>query len=148
VLLGEVGVTHVHDMPSKSELRLDSAGTYVSGSSFLGPLAHPGKDIEDSDNFADATSWGYRLVCRLDFNNVFNLVNIMPRVAWRHDFSGNSPGPGGNFLEGRKAITFGVAGNYLETWSADVSYSNYFGAGRHNLINDRDFIQCNIKYSF
>ncbi|MBW1900555.1 MAG: DUF1302 family protein, partial [Deltaproteobacteria bacterium] len=104
--------------------------------------------IEDSSHFADATSWGYRLICRLDFNNVFRAVNVMPRVAWRHDFSGNSPGPGGNFLEGRKAISFGVAATYQNSWSADMSYTNYTGAGRHNLTNDRDFIQCNIKYSF
>jgi hypothetical protein len=148
VLLGEVGLTHVHDMPSNSELRLEGPGTYVSGNPILGPASHPGKPIEDSSNFADATSWGYRLVCRLDFNNVFRAVNVMPRVAWQHDVNGNSPGPGGNFLEGRKAISFGVAATYLESWSVDMSYSNYTGAGRHNLINDRDFIQCNIKYSF
>jgi len=148
ILLGEVGVTHVHDMPGKSDLRLEAPGTYVSGNPTLGPLTHPGKDIERASHFADATSWGYRLVSRFDFNNVFRSINVMPRISWQHDFKGNSPGPGGNFLEGRKAISFGVAATYLEAWSTDVSYTNYFGLGRHNLINDRDFIQCNVKYSF
>jgi len=148
VLLGEVGVTYVHDMPSKSEMRLDGPGTYVSGNATLGPATHPGKPIERSKHFADSTSWGYRLVSRLDFNNVFRSVKLMPRVAWRHDLSGNSPGPGGNFLEGRKAISFGLAATYQNSWSADMSYTNYTGLGRHNLINDRDFIQCNVKYSF
>ncbi len=148
VLLGELGVTHVHDMPGKSELRLDGPGTYVSGNATLGPLAHPGKPIERSTHFADATSWGYRLVSRFDFNNVFGSVNVMPRVAWRHDFKGNSPGPGGNFQEGRKSASVGIAATYQNAWSSDVSYTNYFGASRHNLINDRDIIQCNIKYAF
>ena len=146
--LGEVGVTHVHDMPSKGELRLDGAGTYVSGNPILGPGTHPGKPIEDSEHFADATSWGYRLVCRLDFNNLIGAVNVKPRVAWRHDVSGNSPRPASNFLEGRKAISFGVGADYQNSWAFDISYTNYSGAGRYNLINDRDIISANIKYSF
>ncbi len=148
VLLGELGVTHVLGMPKKSRLRLDGPGTYVSGNSILGPLTHTGKDIESPSHFADATSWGYRVVSRFDFNNVFRSINLMPRVSWQHDFKGNSPGPGGNFVQGRKAASLGLTATYLEAWAVDVSYTNYFGAGRHNLINDRDFIQCNVKYSF
>ncbi len=34
------------------------------------------------------------------------------------------------------------------TWSGDLSYTDYFGAGRYNLLNDRDFVAFNIKYSF
>jgi hypothetical protein len=147
-LIGEIGMTHVHNMPSNSRLRMDGPGTYVSGNAVLGPEAHPGKPIEDSDNFADATSWGYVLVGRLDFNNAIGSVNLSPRVAWKHDVSGNSPGPGGNFLEHRKAISFGLNATYQNSWSTDVSYTNFFGAGRHNLVNDRDFISFNVKYSF
>jgi hypothetical protein len=152
VLLGEVGVTHVHDMPDKSVLRLDAPGTYVSGNSTLAAGGVHGAAaagfFEPADAFADATSWGYRVVSRLDFNNVIGPVTLSPRVAWRHDVNGNSPGPGGNFLEGRKAITFGVGANYLDRWTADLSYTDFFGAGRYNLINDRDIIAMNIKYSF
>lgn len=148
VLLGEVGLTYVHNMPSKNRLRLDGAGTYVSGNPILGPVAHPGKPIEDSDNFADATSYGYQLVARLDFNNAFRSINLSPRVAWKHDIRGNSPRPAANFLQGRKAISFGLGASYQNSWSADVSYTNFFGAHRHNLINDRDFVSFNIKYSF
>ncbi|MBN2468504.1 MAG: DUF1302 domain-containing protein [Deltaproteobacteria bacterium] len=147
-LVGEFGITHVQNMPGKSRLRLDGAGTFVSGNPILGPIAHPGKPVEDSSNFADATSYGYQLVCRLDFNNAVGAVNLSPRIAWRHDVRGNSPRPSGNFLEGRRAVTFGLTGTYQNSWSADVSYTNFFGVGRRNLINDRDFISFNVKYSF
>ena len=30
----------------------------------------------------------------------------------------------------------------------DVSYTDFFGAGRYNLINDRDFVAANLKFSF
>ncbi len=71
VMVGEVGVTHVHDMPSKSKLRFESAGhLYVTGNpnqacSRMEP--HAGKPAESSDAFADETSWGYRAVAKLGF---------------------------------------------------------------------------------
>ena len=148
LLLGEAALTHVHDMPSKDSLRLNGPGTYVSGNPLQGPPSHPGKPIEGSSHFADADSWGYRLVTRMDFNNAIGAINLFPRISWQHDVSGISPGPGGNFLEGRKAISFGLGADYQNTWFFDMSYTNYFGAGRYNLINDRDFIQLNIKYAF
>lgn len=150
ILVGEVGWTHVHNMPDKSTLRLEAPGTYTSGEQRQAAAngAHAGKPAESWDHFADQDSWGYRLVGRFEYNNAIGPVNLIPRLAWQHDVEGNSPGPGGNFLEGRMGITVGVTGTYLNRWSMDLSYTNFFGAGRYNLINDRDFIATNIKYSF
>ena len=146
VLLGEIGVSHVNDMPDKDELRLNGPGTPISGNESL-VAAHFG-EIETADHFADATSWGYRLITKLDYNNAIGAVTLSPRIAWQHDVDGISPGPGGNFVEGRKAVTLGLSANYLNSWTADLSYTNFFGAGRYNLINDRDVVAANIKYSF
>ncbi len=145
-LVGEAGVTHVHDMPNKDTLRLNGPGTFVSGNE---PLAgfHFGV-FETAEHFADATSWGYRILGRLSFNNAFASINLHARAAWLHDVDGISPGPGGNFLEGRKAAAVGLEGTYQNAWSADISYTRYTGAGRYNLINDRDFVASTIKYSF
>ena len=150
LLIGEAAVTHVHDMPGKNELRLEGPGTFTSGNPNQSGAggAHPGLAAEDSKWFADATSWGYRVVGKLNYDNVFAGINLAPRIAWRHDVSGVTPLPLGNFVQGRKAVTFGVNATYLEKWSADVSYTNFFGAGYHNLINDRDFVAFNLKYSF
>jgi hypothetical protein len=159
VMLGEVGFTHVYDMPSTSEMRLESAGTFTSGNPSQSVLpatdptkpfggAHAGKAYETSNHFADADSWGYRLIAKLVYESAIGPVGLSPRVAWQHDVTGNSPGPGGNFVENRRAITGGITATYLSAWSVDVSYTNFFGADRYNLVNDRDFIQTNIKYSF
>ena len=153
--VSEVGITHVHNMPSKDELRLNGPGTPVSGNSnhaldkSIYPLAsHPGKDAEPAGAFADANSWGYRMIAKLDFNNAIGAVTLSPRIAWAHDVNGTTPGPGGNFIDGRKAVTLGLGANYQNQWTADLSYTDYFGAGRYNLVNDRDFVAFNIKYSF
>jgi hypothetical protein len=149
LLLGEAAVTHVHDMPSKNTLRLNGPGTDLSGNpNHDGDGLHNGKGFEDSRHFPDATSWGYRLAGRWTYNNVYKAVNLQPRVAWQHDVDGVSPGPGGNFIEGRKAVTLGMTATYKNQWSADISYTDFFGAGDHNQINDRDFMSFNIKYSF
>jgi hypothetical protein len=110
--------------------------------------AHTGKPAETPDRFADPTSWGYRLVTRFQYNNAIGAITLSPRLAWGHDVSGNSPGPGGSFIEDRKAITLGLNFDFQSTWSADISYTDFFGASRYNLINDRDFVAMNFKYSF
>jgi hypothetical protein len=57
-------------------------------------------------------------------------VTLSPRVAFNHDVKGITPGPGGNFLEGRKSATIGVEANYLNSWVFDLSYTSFFGGGR------------------
>ncbi len=146
VLLGEVGVTTVLDMPDKDVLRLNGPGTFVSGNPNLAAVHQ--NSYETADHFADQVSWGYRMLARMQFDNAFKSVNLAPRLAWQHDVNGVSPGPGGNFIEGRQAITLGLSGDYQNVYSADISYTRFSGAGRYNLINDRDFIAANIKYSF
>lgn len=150
VLVAEVGYTRVHNMPDKSDLRLEVPGTFISGNEDLAYThgKYAAGEYEPAGAFADANSWGYRLLYRLDFNNAVGAVNLSPRVAWAHDVNGNTPGPGGNFLEGRRAVTLGLGGTYQSSWSGDLSYTSFFGAGRQNLINDRDFVALNVKYSF
>ena len=149
VFLVEAGLTYVHNMPDKSELRLDGNGTYISGNGDLA-YAHgiAADKVEPQDAFADDLSWGYRAVVKMDFDNAIGALQLSPRIAWSHDVNGNSPGPGGNFIEGRKAVTLGLGSSYQNAWSTDLSYTSFFGAGRYNLINDRDFVAFNIKYSF
>jgi hypothetical protein len=152
LLLCEVAQSQVFDMPSKDELRLEGPGTYTSGNAYhaaANPGAgHVGKAAEGAEHFADDSSWGYRLVGRLTFENAIGAIQLQPRISWLHDVGGVSPGPGGSFIEGRKAITVGLAAAYQNRWAGDLSYTRYSGAGRYNLINDRDFIAANIKYSF
>jgi hypothetical protein len=150
VLIGEVGVTHVHNMPNKSDLRLNGPGTFTSGDPFQATAAgaHAGKAAENADNFADATSWGIRMAGRLTYNNAIGAVNLSPRFAFSQDISGITPGPGGNFVEGRRAVTVGVGADYQNSWAADLSYTSFQGAGRYNLMNDRDFAAFNVNYSF
>jgi hypothetical protein len=147
-MVGEIGATKVWDLPAQSVLRYNSDGTDTGGGADVnsGNLNNPETQTQ---GFPTAFSWGYRIAARADYNNAFNTAfTVSPRIAFNHDVSGTSPGPGGNFIEGRKSVTLGVETNYLNKWALDVSYTNYFGGGQFNLISDRDFLAFVAKYSF
>jgi hypothetical protein len=150
VLVFEPAVTHISGMPSKDVLRFEGPGTFTSGNPIHSAAggAHAGKPFEPAEAFADPTSWGYQLAGRLDFNNAIGAFNLSPRFAFQHDVDGVTPGPGGNFIEGRRAITVGMTAAFQNTWEFDLSYSNFSGAGRYNLINDRDFVAAVIRFSY
>jgi len=152
LFLFEAGVTHVPGMPETDELRLETSGTYTSGNAYHSGAnpgsAHTGKAAEPASAFADPTSWGYRLVTRFQYNNAIGAITLSPRFAWGHDVSGNSPGPGAGFIEDRKAYTLGLNFDWQGVWSADIAYTDFFGASRYNLVNDRDFVAMNFRYAF
>ena len=129
-------------------LRYQGDGTDTSGGpDFLtGAFRNP---ITLTDGFPTPFSWGYRLAARADYNNAFSSpFTLSPRFAFAHDVNGTTPGPGGNFIEGRQSLTLGVEANYLNEWSFDVSYTRFSGAGNFNLIHDRDFVAFTARYAF
>ena len=132
--------------PNGRGLRLNGPGTSVSGNAELAGR-HFG-EVEPLDRFADANSWGYRMALRLDYLGLIGAWNFSPRFVWAQDVDGTSPGPGGNFVEGRTGATFGVLASYQSSLEFDVSYTTFGGAGRYNELGDRDFLAANIKYSF
>ena len=133
VFVSEVAVLNVHDMP-------ENEGTGAI------PIESPAGTVGDDYNDADATSWGYRLATRLDYNNAIGAVNLFPYLQFLHDVGGNSPSPSGSFVEGRTAVTFGLRGGYLSRWEADLNFTIY--GGEENELHDRDFISATVKYSF
>lgn len=127
-------------------LRYDGPGTFVSGNAALAGFQF--NEVEPGEAFPTATSWGYVLAGRLEYDGLLGAWNVLPHFSWQHDVNGTSPGPGGNFVEGRHALTLGVGANLHARWDLDVSWTQFGGAGRFNLLNDRDFVAASIKYSF
>ncbi|GIU25991.1 hypothetical protein TUM4637_11920 [Shewanella hafniensis] len=148
-MLAEVGGVWIHDMPGFDELRLNGPGTSRSGGNPEMPgiiqVLHNGPE---TNPFPTDFAWGYRLVAKADFNNVFAGVNMSPRVIFSHDVDGITPDPMFLFTEGRKSVALGVNFDYQNRWGADISYNNFFGGvGTTNAMADRDYVSFNIKYS-
>ena len=153
VAVVEAGMTKVDGMPDKTSggpngrgLRLNGPGTSVSGNLELASR-HFG-EVEPLNRFADEDSWGYRAALRLDYLGLIGAWNFSPRFVWAHDVSGTTPGPGGNFVDGRRGATLGILASYQAQFEVDVSYTVFDGAGRYNELTDRDFFSATVKYSF
>lgn len=158
-LLAEVGGITIKDMPNQDELRLNGPNTDRSGYPLMGTDA-TGKLISkvglhtalsngaETNPFPTASAWGYRILAKADYNNVFSGVNLSQRLTFAHDVNGITPDPLFMFSEDKKSLSYAVSFDYLNAWSAEVSYNAFFdGVGTTNNTEDRDFISFNIKYS-
>ena len=147
-LVGEAGGVWAN-LPSKDVLRYDGPGTFSSGN----PAAMVNTGFgtippTPASAFADSFSWGYQILAKLDYTSVFAGVNISPSLAFSHDVKGNTPLPLGNFIEGRKSINLAAEFTFQNAWAFEIRYVNYTGAGRYNLLSDRDYVATTLKYSF
>ncbi|MCY1380132.1 hypothetical protein D9M69_679220 [compost metagenome] len=74
---------------------------------------------------------------------MFAGINLAPSLAWSHDVEGNGP----NFEEGLKAISLGLDAEYANTYTASLSYTDFFG-GDFSTNGDRDFVALSFGVNF
>lgn len=146
-LVGEVGGLWA-DIPPPDVLRYEVAGTYTSASQAAMNAVGNGLPATPLSHFADDFAWGYRVLGRLEYNNIFAGVNLLPSVSWGQDVSGNSPAPLSNYLEGRQTLSVAADFVFQNRWTLNLQYVGYSGAGTQNLLADRDFFSTTLKVSF
>ncbi|MFL1549316.1 DUF1302 domain-containing protein [Pseudomonas sp. ArH3a] len=160
--VGEIGVTHVGGLESRDKARYGRDPVFGPGSlpggfcNGLNNSTGQGAGLPNAsglntncnnDGYTTATSWGYRARAIWEYPDTFAGVNLKPSVAWSHDVKGYSPGPGGNFEEGRKAVSLGVDAEYQNTYTVGLNYTNFFG-GKFSTVDDRDFIALSAGMNF
>ncbi|CAM2841062.1 Protein of unknown function [Pseudomonas gessardii] len=133
-VVGEAAIVRVGGLENKTKLRYGRDSVY-------GQYGFGG----DTDGFVTATSWGYRARAILDYNNVIAGINLKPNLSWSHDVKGY--GPNGLFNEGAKALSVGVDADYRNTYTASLSYTDFFG-GDYNTLTDRDFLALSFGVNF
>ena len=145
----EIGGININDMPAEDVLRLNGPGTARNG----GVAAAPGLELGlqngiETNPFPTEFAWGYKMVGKLDYSNVFAGINMSPRVVFSHDVKGITPDPLFLFVEDRKSVALGLSFDYQSTWKADINYNSFFdGVGTTNQIEDRDYVSFSISYS-
>ena len=149
-VVAEVGAIHVGDLEDESEIKYGRSALYGSGEEGVA-IACQNDDMNAEyctlDGFTTDWSWGYRVKSQLMYSNVFKGINITPGVAFKHDVNGYSYAPGSQFVEGRKAVTLSVNLDYLGTYNAGLSYTDFFG-GEFNTQTDRDFLSMTVGMKF
>jgi hypothetical protein len=142
----EVGGIDIRDMPDQDVLRLNGPGTGRSGSTSGLMLDVQGGT--ETNPFATDFAWGYKIVAKLDYSDVFAGINMSPRVVFSHDVKGITPDPLFLFIEDRKSVALGLSFDYQSRWTAEMSYNNFFdGVGTTNQIEDHDYVSFSINYS-
>ncbi|WP_017445424.1 DUF1302 domain-containing protein [Gayadomonas joobiniege] len=150
-LVVEAGILHVQDMPEHDELRLNSPGTarpgQIQGDNVQGLQLGLSNGVEMTP-FATATSWGYRSVAKLTYNNLFSGINVSPKLVFSHDVNGISPDPLYLFFEDRKSAALSLNFEYQNRIQLDLSYNSFWGGeGQVNQFADRDYVSVSVKYS-
>jgi len=120
----DVAGVHIHNMPSSSKLPLQGVETPTMN------------------------SWGYRLAGVLTYQGILGGLTLEPRVLWTHDVDGVTAAPVSTFIEDRKSLTFALGSQYIDRWTANLSYTKFFGAGNQNYIRDRDIVRLRVSYTF
>lgn len=153
-MLGEVGGVRINNMPAHDVLRLNGPNTDRSGAPLVGTNGpsdglHTGlSNGAETNPFPTASAWGYRILAKADYNNVFAGVNLSQRLVFSHDVNGITPDPLFMFVKDRKSAAYAVSFDYLNKWSGELSYNWFWGGvGTTNNTADRDFVSFNIKYS-
>jgi len=142
----EVGGIDIRDMPDQDVLRLNGPGTGRSGSTSGLMLDVQGGT--ETNPFATDFAWGYKVVAKLDYSDVFAGINMSPRVVFSHDVKGITPDPLFLFIEDRKSVALGLSFDYQSRWTAEMSYNTFFGGvGTTNQIEDHDYVSLSINYS-
>lgn len=152
-VVGEIGGVRINNMPAYDEMRLNVSGTGRSGimkgpgSTDYSALHMALSNGPEQKSFATTSSWGYRLIAKGDYYNIYDGINFSPRFVFSHDVNGNTPDPMFLFIEDRKSLGATMTFDYQNAWSFDVSYNAFWGGGEINTFSDRDYISFNLKYS-
>ncbi|SDN78252.1 DUF1302 domain-containing protein [Pseudomonas jinjuensis] len=157
-VVGEVGYNRINGLGDSDGTDLRFGRSPIFGSGILPGAAglascrgtgvgtpaasNPAQEC-NSHGFYTTNSWGYRLRGSLDYPNVIAGINFKPNMAWSHDVEGTGP----NFDEGSKAISVGVDADYRNTYTASLSYTDFFG-GDFNTNTDRDFVALSFGVNF
>jgi hypothetical protein len=134
-LIGEVAWTHVHGLDEDANaLKYGRNGAY-------------GYAAGDTDGFVTQDSYGYVLRANLNYPNAIAGINLTPQISFKHGLEGYGPQPGAAFNEDEKTLGLSLTADYLNMYSVQVSYTDYFG-GNYNSTEDRDFLSLSASVSF
>lgn len=103
---------------------------------------------QETNKYASDFSWGYRIISLLRYESIAPGISLQPFIILAHDVEGISPGPGENFVEGRKNFSINFEIRYKNNWAFFPGYTWWTGGGSQNLMRDRDQAQFYVRYQF
>ncbi len=152
----ELSGENVFGLPGLDQLQFEGAGDrthHSAGADGTGdPSGRPNSlrvnPTQQNKGFATSWSWGYRVLARLTYSQVFAGINFSPTVLLFHDLGGISPANTPNYISGRKTINALLDADLSQSLKVILRYQKFTGGGLYNVLSDRDNLSLSIAYSF
>ncbi len=133
-LVAEAGVSFIHGFDEGDDsIRFERADYFDAPN--------------DDDGFVTESSWGYRALLSAEYSDALMGVNLTPSIAWNHDVEGFSASSAAGFQEGQQSIDLSLSADYLSTYTASLSYTQFMG-GNYSTISDHDFASISLGMQF
>ena len=100
------------------------------------------------DLYPDPFSWGYVMIGILRYESVFPGISFAPQFIWQHNVKGTAPGPGENFIEGRKTMDLQIETRYKSNLAFYLGYTWFTGGNEANLYRDKDMARAFVRIQF
>ena len=156
VLAGELGISHVNDLPDSSFMRYGRGLAYGAAPYMLngaltpcsesapGLNGVPGKTCTN-DGFISSNAWGLRGRASATYGNALMGAALTPSLLLAKDVKGYSYD--GTFSEGRLTERFGLRADWGKSYFGELAYT-HFGGGNYNLMADRSNLSLVAGASF
>jgi hypothetical protein len=156
LLVAELSGENVFGMPGLDQLQFEGAGDRTHHSPGADGSGDPSgqanslriNPTQQNKGFATSYSWGYRLLTRLTYSDVFAGVNLQPALLLFHDLGGIAPASTPNYVSGRKTIYALLDAEITQSLKLNLQYQVYTGGGKYNVLSDRDNLSLSLGYSF
>ncbi|MEQ1440283.1 DUF1302 family protein [Fontimonas sp. SYSU GA230001] len=157
--LGEVGATWVLDMPDRPRLQFEGGDFnnthYSPGADGTGgeptdgsPRAMRLNPTQQRKGFADDFAAGYRIIVRMEYNQLLFGWTFKPQLVWSHDVHGIAIAPAQNFIENAKLYQIGTDIEITNKLGAQLFYQGWADGGTVNGYRDKDFAGFAVSYTF
>jgi Protein of unknown function (DUF1302) len=139
VLVGEVGISHINNLPDQNTMRYGRPLAYGTAANAVGAACTdtvPGKTCTN-DGFVTSDAWGLRLLVSATYANALAGASVTPSLLVAQDVDGYSYD--NSFSKGRSTIRPGLRMDWGKDYYLDLQYTMFSG-GAYNLAVDRSFL--------
>lgn len=139
VLVGEVGISHVNNLPDQNTMRYGRPLAYGTAANAVGAACTdtvPGKTCTN-DGFVTSDALGLRVLASATYPNALAGASVTPSLLVAHDVAGYSYD--GSFSKGRSTVRPGVRLDWGKSYYLDMQYT-LFSGGNYNLATDRSYL--------
>jgi hypothetical protein len=135
-------------------LPFDPGGVTFTGEVAMNHLVSVTKNRDQLRPYGQATAAAFQFVITPAYYDVLPSLNITLPIGLNYNFLGRSE-VDQSMQHGTATFNVGVSANYLNAWTATLTYQDYLGKPStlaedttYNTLADRGYVSLNLQRSF